>query len=150
MYLISIFFILIFQEQEELKRQSQLLHQQQQQQFISYQSPYRSSYPPKLGSPTQPGEGGMSPHHVMAPPLPKSPPPALYRGPPTSTPPQKSPVTPPQSSPSRSKPDKKSVSFNETVDTNEPASPSPVETERVHEDPNVSLIFVNTLTVRLI
>lgn len=55
--------------------------------------------------------------------------------------PQKSPVTPPQSSP-KPKSDKKTVSFNETVATNEPPA-SPVEdddqTEKVREDPNVSI-----------
>lgn len=124
------------QEQEELKRQSQL-----QQQHLSYQTQqYRSSFPPKLGSPIG------SPHD--APPLPNSPPPLFrHQG---STSPQKSPVSPPQSSPVKPKPDRKTVSFNETVDTSEPLSSSPVDSNRAREDANVRKYFDLSYQTRLV
>ena len=94
----------------------------------------------------------MSPGRTQAPPLPTSPPPNVNRpgtitnngsgGTHSSvTPPEKSPVTPPQTSP-RPKSDKKTVSFNENVATNEPPE-SPVDSppaEKVREDPNVSFL----------
>jgi len=61
-----------------------------------------------------------------------------------ATPPQKSPATPPEGSSPRQRPDKKSVSFNETVVTSElPVSSSPSEDkDKVREDPNVSWNFL--------
>lgn len=121
-----------------MKRQSQL---NQQQYPTAYQSPYRSSYPPKMDSPAshnqpQSSEIILTPQNLI-PSLPKTSPP--YRGF-SSPPPQKPSVSPPQSSP-RLKSDKKSVSFNETVDTNEPSSH--LGLDRVREDPNVSNLEIN-------
>ncbi|CAG7837490.1 unnamed protein product [Allacma fusca] len=94
-------------QHQQQQQQQQQIHMQQQQQQ-SYHQNYRSSYP----------AGGNGTH------------------PPVATPEKLSPVTPPQSSP-RQKGEKKSVSFNETVATNEVSSPvdSP-PTDRVREDPN--------------
>jgi hypothetical protein len=87
----------------------------------------------------QPQHFHLSPTTAAAPPLPKSPPPSLYR--PVASSPDK--ISPPQTSP-RPRSDKKTVSFNETVATNEPP-PTPPDQEdmvehKVREDPNVRII----------
>ncbi|XP_021958494.1 afadin isoform X3 [Folsomia candida] len=133
---------------EASKRREEELKRQMQQHSFPYQSPYRTSYPPKqLGSPVsnpypmenhqqQPQHYHLSPTTAAAPPLPKSPPPTLYRPPPLSNSPDK--ISPPQTSP-RPRSDKKTVSFNETVATNEPPPTPPEQDEmvgKVREDPN--------------
>ena len=117
-----------------------------QQHSFPYQSPYRSSFPPKpVGSPVTNSvtfqDTHLSPTSSAAPPLPKSPPPSLIKSTSNAIPSSPDKVTPPQISP-RPKGDKKTVSFNETVATNE-APPTPPEheepVEKVREDPNVRI-----------